>query len=137
LRRALSTAYYAVFHKLAKDAADLLVGGSSSERSLPAWQQTYRGLQHRRVREMCAAQNSRIKRTFAKFPKEIRDFAETFVSLQEQRHRADYDPLFRGATRTNVLQAINQARDAIERYERSPKPDRRAFCIFVMIELRA
>ena len=46
LRRAVSTAYYALFHCLAGCCADLLVGDPGANRSLSAWNQTYRGLQH-------------------------------------------------------------------------------------------
>jgi hypothetical protein len=43
LKRAVSTAYYALFHALAKDAADMLVGVGPS-RPDKAWTQTYRAL---------------------------------------------------------------------------------------------
>ena len=45
LKRAISTAYYALFHAMAKNAADLLVGVGSN-RPDKAWTQTYRALQH-------------------------------------------------------------------------------------------
>lgn len=136
MRRALSTGYYALFHTLALDAADLLVGGKRAKRSLPAWRQVYRGLMHRRVKDMCSPQNSRIKRVFERFPVEIRGFADTFVSLQRQRHGADYDPLFQGASLTNVRAAIGQAQVAIVRYRTAPRADRVAFCVYVLFDLR-
>ena len=42
LRRAISTAYYAVFHSLARIAADLIVGTDRNE----AWHQAHRALEH-------------------------------------------------------------------------------------------
>ena len=37
LRRAISNAYYALFHCLAESNANLLVGGPNADRSDPAW----------------------------------------------------------------------------------------------------
>ncbi|MGF1502442.1 MAG: hypothetical protein ACFBSD_11555 [Paracoccaceae bacterium] len=130
LRRAISTAYYAVFHVLARDCADLLVGGRGANRSLPAWQQAYRALDHAQVKQMCA------KSTFGDFSEAIKVFGNAFVTLQLQRHKADYDPLFSGATLSNATKAIAQARHSIEAYRKAPKSDRRAFCIFVTLKLR-
>ena len=42
LRRAVSTAYYAVFHLLARTAADLLIGRTHNS----AWHLAYRALEH-------------------------------------------------------------------------------------------
>ena len=49
LRRAVSTAYYALFHCLAATAADLLTGSSRS----PEWHQVYRALEHGKARSAC------------------------------------------------------------------------------------
>ena len=49
LRRALSTAYYAVFHCLAATAADALMGKGRND----AWHQTYRALEHGSARRAC------------------------------------------------------------------------------------
>ena len=49
LRRAVSTVYYAMFHALAANAADLLMGTSRG----PAWHRVYRSLDHGRARKAC------------------------------------------------------------------------------------
>ena len=82
LRRAVSTAYYALFHCLAAAAADLLTGSS---RRGPEWHQVYRAPEHGKARSACQQQG--VMRTF---PTAIRNFAETFVDLQGARHAADY-----------------------------------------------
>ena len=46
LRRAISTAYYAMFHALAKSNADALIGSTPQSRGLAAWSQVYRALEH-------------------------------------------------------------------------------------------
>ena len=50
LRRAVSTAYYALFHCLAAAAADLLTGNGSRG---PEWHQVYRALEHGKARKAC------------------------------------------------------------------------------------
>ncbi|UWM78915.1 hypothetical protein N1937_26860 (plasmid) [Rhizobium sp. WSM4643] len=86
LKRGVSTAYSALFHALARDCADLLVG-TGDTRSEPAWAQVYRTLEHGVAKNSCKAAASRG------FPGNIVSFADTFVILQEERHRADYDRL--------------------------------------------
>ena len=49
LRRAVSTAYYALFHSLAATVADALMGKRRSD----AWHQTYRALEHGSARRAC------------------------------------------------------------------------------------
>ena len=49
LRRAISTAYYAVFHSLARIAADLIVGTDRNE----AWHQAHRALEHGSAKNAC------------------------------------------------------------------------------------
>ena len=64
----------------------MVVGGTGSDRSHPAWRQTYRALDHRTARKRCENQNIR------QFPVEIQDLANVFVDMQKKRHGADYDP---------------------------------------------
>lgn len=52
--RAMSTAYYAMFHCLAQDCADLLIGRTSSSRSAGAWRQVYRSLEHGLAKTQCS-----------------------------------------------------------------------------------
>lgn len=74
LRRALSTFYYAMFHTLAETGADLPVGATGASRSIHAWRQTYRGLEHGRVKSAC-----RKAGVMKKFPPSIREFSDFFV----------------------------------------------------------
>lgn len=52
LRRAVSTAYYALFHALARNCADLFVG-TGDARSKGAWSQVYRALEHGFAKNAC------------------------------------------------------------------------------------
>ncbi len=87
LRRAVSTAYYAVFHALCRLCADVVIGRRPKCRR--AWQQVYRAVQHGLVKQQCS--KGRVRQ--AGFPPEINAFCAMFLHLQERRHEADYDPL--------------------------------------------
>ena len=51
MRRAISTAYYAVFHTLAASNAQLIAGQPRSNMSSYAWDRVYRRLDHGRALE--------------------------------------------------------------------------------------
>lgn len=130
LRRATSTIYYALFHCLARSVADLLVGGSNAVRSKSAWQQAYRALEHGSAKNACKDQ-----RVLKKFPKDVEDFANQFVTMQAKRHKADYDP-FGKFYKSAVLQDLADAEDVIKRYQAAAIKDRRAFAAFVVFKPR-
>jgi len=129
LRRAVSTTYYALFHCLADCCANMLAGSVQANRSHPAWRQTYRALQHTTARNRCR------RDTINRFPADIRNFAKLFVSMQVKRHSADYDP---GAKflKSDVIQDIDESEDAIKRFSEVPRADRRAFAIYVLLDIR-
>lgn len=129
LRRAVSTAYYAMFHCLAACCADLLVGGSSADRNERAWVQTYRALDHGAARRRCAAAAIRD------FPAAIQQFAAVFLDLQEKRHRADYAPED-NFPRLIVLKDISAVETAIARLQQVPAKERRAFAVYLLLSAR-
>ena len=131
LRRAASTAYYAMFHCLANCCATTLVGGPNADRSEPAWRQVYRALEHGVARNNCTNKNF-----LSKFPQDIEDFAHLFVSLQEKRHLADYDPSARFA-KLEVQRDIAAARVTIQRFRSASAKDRRAFAVYVLFRTRS
>ncbi len=53
LRRALSTIYYAAFHAFASNNANTLIGIGPQVRNDPAWELTYRAMDHRAARARC------------------------------------------------------------------------------------
>ena len=126
LRRAVSPAYYALFHCLATAAADLLTG---SERS-PEWHQVYRALEHGKAKRACQQQ-----RAMRAFPMEIRSFAKAFVELQDARHEADY-ALDGQYLKPDVLAIITRAEEAIDRFEQADVRHRRSFAVHVLFKRR-
>jgi hypothetical protein len=104
LRRAVSTAYYAVFHALAYLCSDRLVGwGKSWEFVSPI----YRSLDHARAKTVLTS-------WLPKHGSDIALIGQTFIELQEKRHIADYDPEPRHG-RAETIDLIDQARTAITR----------------------
>ena len=128
LRRAVSTAYYAMFHCLAASAANLFIG---TERN-PAWHRTYRALEHGRARTAC-----RQAQAMPEFPVEIRDFADAFVVLQIERQKADYALDTAVYRQSDVLDYIVSAEQAISRFEKVDMAARRAFAAHVLFRQRS
>ena len=126
LRRAVSTAYYALFHCLAAAAADLLTGSDRSSE----WHQVYRALEHGKAKRACRQQGA-----LQAFPMEIRRFAEMFVDLQEARHEADY-ALEGEYSKPDVLAIINRAGNAINEFEQAGVRHRRGFTVHVLFKRR-
>ena len=129
LRRAVSTTCYALFHCLANCCADMVVGGAGSDRSQPAWRQTYRALGHGTARKRCENRNIR------QFPVEIQDLGNVFVDMQKKRHTADYDPdavFFKLA----VVQGIHEAETVIRGFPEASRRDRRAFAVYLLLDIR-
>lgn len=126
LRRAISSSYYAVFHSLAKMAADSLVGATKSRRPNKAWVEVYRGLDHGICRQAC----DRAKTV--KFPTALQHFSDAFLQLQEARHSSDYDPMIR-LTKEEAQFFIRLAEKSIETLRDVNATDRKAFATWILI----
>ena len=85
LRRAVSAAYYAMFHALANSNADCLAGMPHDPLTEHAWSRSYRGLNRNSARRNLLQDRNL-------FSPQVRQFADSFAQLQDQRHRADYNP---------------------------------------------
>ena len=129
LRRSISAAYYAVFHALARNCADTLVGTSPANRPNRAWAQTYRALNHGEAKTACKTILNMA------FPETIKDCALAFVELQEQWHAADYDPLVK-FWREDALAAVALPQDAVLKLRATQLTDRRAFAVQLLFRKR-
>jgi hypothetical protein len=120
LRRAVSTAYYALFHFLIDEACRSMVGAGGDRRSLRGV--LARAFDHRVMRDQSAAfasGNPSPKLTpaldAAGVPADLRDIADSFRTLQLNRHRADYNVLLR-FNRTETVRLIDQSAVAMQRW---------------------
>lgn len=112
-RRAVSTAYYAVFHAIDKLCADYV--SQSAKRSSDEYLRVYRALDH-----------APLKNAFNQAPlKEnpiLRDIGTVVVLLQTERHRADYLPPVAGVfTHDRATELVDMARLVVKQIE-SLKP---------------
>ena len=127
LRRAVSTAYYAMFHTLANSNADTLIGtppGNTDDAA--AWNRTYRALDHGAARN-----RFRHAGQMALFPNEVREFGDVFIDLQRERNTADYNP-DRTFTVSSTLRAIDHARQAIIRFSGVSPGTRRNLATYIL-----
>lgn len=118
INRAVSTAYYAVFHALAGECVARLVGAPRSPRYWDIVAPVHRAIDHgtaRKVLERLARDRSTSD--------DLKTLAEVFIELQSARHSADYDPACRHSRR-EARDLIVQARRAIDALRAIPKEDR-------------
>jgi hypothetical protein len=134
LRRALSTSYYAAFHFVMAQCADLLTCDPGGRDLGRAWRQVYRSIKHADVRNAC---NSAANASYG-FPAEIQAFAVLYPNMRKIREEADYDP---GITRVfnsqHVMAKISDVDFAIQQFSLVKESDRRAFAILVAVKGRS
>jgi hypothetical protein len=128
LRRAVSDAYYAIFHALCINNADHLVG--VTRRGSEAWARVYRGLDHSKAKEIFR------KPAFRSRNDAFQSIALSFIELQEQRHLADYDPLPNFRSRNQVGPIIRLSELAIQAIEALPADDARLLASLLIIKDR-
>ena len=128
LKRAVSSAYYAMFHSLCQSNADTIIGRRNDLVSHLAWTRTYRALDHRQAK-------NRLTQAQRDLPTQAQGFAATFGFMQEQRHAADYNP-HSTFVREEVLNLLNAADAATREYMRMPRNERRAVAAVVLLQGR-
>lgn len=130
-RRAVSTAYYAVFHALAKSCAGILL--PSIDRKSDAYQRVYRALDHGPLKAAFV--------TAAGPPKDrepLQKIGEVVVQLQSERHRADYMPPSKAFFSPNQAEAlIARARKAVTEIEALNNKDRVALATWLLFKSRS
>ena len=129
-RRAVSTAYYAMFHCLARMCADRLARSRGLPLRHATRQAVYRSLQHGRAKRQCT--NPRV---ISAYPKAVRSFAAGFAALQQRRHRADYDPTLAFKV-SQARESVDQAEELIRALQGAPEADLRDFALRVLLAER-
>lgn len=140
LRRAVSTAYYALFHSILRQATNSFVG--ARHRGTPRYETFYRGFEHRKMKESCASidkptlgpKAQRALGTQAA-SEEIRDVASAFVTLQERRHWADYAPSGR-ITRAEARDLVDLAALGASQLTAAGDEERKNFLAYLMLDVR-
>lgn len=125
LRRAISTAYYALFHFLIREACARLTTRPELRT------QSARAFNHRDMKMTCQAVQKSQPPAYlglvlgSPVTDDLKLIAEAFVLLQTTRHDADYNFDFL-PTRTGAGELVQQVRDAVaawDRVKRDPAAD--------------
>jgi hypothetical protein len=140
VRRAISSAYYGVFHATLTAAADQFVG--VGKRSTSQYGLVYRSVDHRWLRALCdEVKKPKPTSKFAPhapvsgFGADIFAYAGAVLELQVKRHSADYDPLTRVKT-SDAEVAIILARTALRRFSAATPVKREAFLSLLLFPPR-
>ena len=129
-RRAISTAYYALFHHVLRAGAERFLKDGKTDSA--AYSVLYRGFSHGRMKAVCESLNAfTLNWTFARqfrrasVSSEMRTFASIFLALQEWRQLADYDPLvdFAKSDAEACIQDAEVAMAAFNRTEAAEQDD--------------
>ena len=140
VRRAVSAAYYAVFHFICTEAADFVIGQRYQREARYA--QVYRSVDHRDIRSACAAvQAAKPDVAVARlapsngFAARLQEFAAGTIELQVRRHTADYDPS--GLLRTKHAHLmVSLGRSTISAFRDTDADNRAAFLTIILFKRR-
>lgn len=128
MRRAVSTAYYAMFHALAQLCADELIGGKHAR--TVAWNRVYRALDHKLAKAMLQSKEA------TNLSPAIAAFGRAFAVLQERRHQADYDPMPFRYYFNETAALIELAHSAIRDLDGLGSDERRTLAVFILFKQR-
>lgn len=136
LRRAVSTAYYSLFHFLLHEATNWLFPA----RPAALRERASRAFTHFEVKNVCeifAKEKGGIKDLTADpLERQLAEIAATFVELQDARQRADYD-LMQAFDRVQVVGYIDRTRLAIAKWDTiKNNPNANAFLAALLIHNR-
>ena len=130
LRRAVSTAYYALFHTMLGAAADRFVG--TAAKASAGYALLYRGYDHGQMRRLFEdLSKSTLKATLRSalnrnaLSPELRQVSTEFVALQDLRHLADYDPVtgFNASDVSDIIDATEEAIGVFAQADAEEKSD--------------
>lgn len=141
LRRAVSSAYYALFHKVLRAGAGRFMGPGSEAR--PGYNLIYRGFTHSRLKDVCKRLNvtplaPRMQDQLGRqaVGQDMRDFASSFVALQELRELADYDSqaVFQ---QSDAIGSVEVADSALLAFDRTTPEEQADVLALVLVNSRA
>jgi hypothetical protein len=128
-RRAVSTAYYAAFHGLARVCTATLL---ADDVEIEAYERVYRALDHGSLKTAFQTTDSPLKRNA-----NLKRIGDLIVSLQSARMLADYAP-----PRTEFCEAgaaqdhVGQARQIIAQLDALPLADRQTLAAYLLFPSR-
>jgi hypothetical protein len=140
LRRAISDAYYGIFHATLAAAADQFVG--VSKRATTRYVLLYRSISHGAIYELCSeVRKPMLPRSLVRhappggFGLNLKGYAEGVLELQAKRLSADYDPLMR-YQRADALAAAVTGQNALSHFTNAAGAEREAFLALLVFKPR-
>jgi hypothetical protein len=139
IRRAISAAYYSLFHLAVTWVADEFVG--KRLRGTARYRLVYRSVDHRTLLGVCeAVQRQSAGRLAPYLPPaglgaDIQAYAAAVTNLQPRRNEADYDPVGQFGT-DDAPGAIEIARAGLRRFERADPAARKVFLTLLLCSPR-
>ena len=136
LRRAISAAYYGLFHFVSTAAANMVVG--ATKQSTDRYALVYRSVDHSRLRALCLqlrATNPQVPFVPVGGFGPIADFARNAFNLHELRNLADYDPS-RKFQPSEARLAISDARQAIKWFQQGTQEQQETFLTLLLFKSR-
>ena len=137
LRRAISAAYYGLFHFTLTAAADMVVGPTN--RSSARYSLVYRSVDHSRLRALNTQLSVTKPQNLPFVPSggfgELGSFARIAGHLYELRNLADYEPS-RDFTPDDARVATAAARQAITWFQRGTEEQKLAFLTLLLFKAR-
>jgi hypothetical protein len=134
LRRAISSAYYGLFHFLLTAAADITVG--LDKRDAPYYGLAYRSVEHNQLRAL----SNRLSKSKPDDPMApaggfgpIADVARLAGNLLERRSKANYDPYYT-CEADEPIEAISEAQRAIDLFKSGTVDQQRAFLMLLLFK---
>ena len=128
IRRAVSDAYYAMFHALAMSNADVLIGAPTDTATENAWIRVYRGLDH-------GAAARELRRHWQEFSASSQEFSDAFQEMQGRRHAADYNP-YATFTIKDVSDWLTTAETAITAFLETDRGERAYIAALTLVRGR-
>lgn len=142
LRRAVSAAYYALFHFLVDQACRAIVGTQHNQQGFR--HALARAFVHTTMKSACGSfSGTQLPDTVVKslpknqdgnypIPDPIKQISTLFKELQQKRHLADYD-LSERFRRSEVLSLVQQVKQHIQAFTALPLSDDRQFFLICLL----
>jgi hypothetical protein len=141
LRRAVSSAYYALFHRVVRAGAQRFMGPGTEAR--PGYNLIYRGFTHSRLKDVCKRLDitplaPRMQEQLGRqsVGQDMRDFASGFVALQELRELADYDSQA-AFQQSDAIGSVEAADFALRAFDRTAPEEQADVLALMLVNSRA
>jgi hypothetical protein len=127
MRRAISGAYYAVFHALCFVCASELIGWSQDNALL---EPIYRLLDHGTAKKRLNSRDAYM------IGPSLADIGNNFLSLQEARNAADYSPPGLQVRHDETLRLVELAQETVTLIETLTPQDRKKLAVLLIARTR-